>query len=160
GGGAETARHCGHRRPGHEHHPHSHGPNGEATANRSDRVVGPILKGGEIMLRLLSRLCMVFLCLFPLLVASGHAGEVEQLGSSSVLVRWGEVEGYRGIMKNDAHWTPDTDLSRHPPFGPHARATPQRSKSWRLRPMNGPKMPRCPPIPARRLTCLTNSRAQ
>src|SRR5919108_6148212 len=37
-------------------------------------------------------------------------------GSSSVLVRWGEVEGYRGIMKNYAHWTPDTDLSRHPPL--------------------------------------------
>ena len=29
--------------------------------------------------------------------------------------------GYRGIIKNHAHWTPDTDLSRHPPFGPHAR---------------------------------------
>jgi hypothetical protein len=74
--------------------------------------------------------------------------------AEGVIVSFGEMErslGYRGIIKNYAHWTPDTDLSRHPPFGPHSRATPKRSKSWRLGPMNGPKIPRFPPIPARRL---------
>jgi hypothetical protein len=83
--------------------------------------------------------------------------------TSWVIVSFSEMErsrGYRGIIKNHAHWTPDTDLSRHPPFGPHSRATPKRSKSWRLGPMHGPKMPRFPPVPARRRTCLTNALAQ
>ena len=52
-----------------------------------------------------------------------------------------------------------TSLSRHPPFGPHLRATPKRSKSWRSGQCMARKAP-ISPIPARRLTCLTNLLAQ
>ena len=38
---------------------------GAATGNRRDRVVEPMLRGGGIILRQLSRPCVVFLCLFP-----------------------------------------------------------------------------------------------
>ena len=41
------------------------------------------------------------------------------VSTSWVIVSFGEMErsrGYRGIIKNYAHWTPDTDLSRHPPL--------------------------------------------
>src|SRR5262247_1836976 len=46
-----------------------------------------------------------------------------------VIVSFGEVgrsRGYRGLIKNDTHWTPDTDLSRHPPRWP-ARARRQHA---------------------------------